>query len=650
MPAPVLLISAPYTGQKYFDMATHKLGGLFLKALLVLSIVSIVPIGIIGYHVLGINTRMLNNERLERQQIAAGSITSILRHNVARKAQLFSVFTDLHSDLGGHRFIDQADIDHLRTRNPDITHISVLNSNGQQLFYSSDEKSRFSYASDLDNILTTCIMNGQNYVGSISRTEGALYSLMAFPVRDNLDENAITGVLVVELNLKEMGESLQAAYPPDLQTLVFASNGTIISYSGAPHGLALTNQPQKREEALHIERQLGARRSGEVFLQNRARWLVASEEEPLTHWTVYVLQPAERPLALLFGGTNNSILDLLVIVLGVIVFIVIVSYLVIIPITRPLERLQAAAVRLQKESDYLIKREDLEIPQNEIGDLAIVFLEMAAVLRQRKEEILKAQQALTQMNRTLEKRVEERTRELKEATRELVKAERLAAIGQMASIISHEIRNPLAVISNATRLIKIIISPQEPKLLKQFGIIDAEIKQANSIINEVLCYARSRDLILTAIDLNSYLKEIILSFPLSCGIELKEDFAPESVRIKVDAEEMKQAIRNLIANAAEAMQDHGTITVGTRVGNKTVCIFVADTGPGIKEDVRGKIFSPFFTTKARGTGLGLAVVGKAMAHHRGKIFIQSQAGKGTCFQLYLKIYKKTGDTNYGEAS
>ena len=98
MPAPVLLISAPYTGQKYFDMATHKLGGLFPKALLVLSIVSIVPIFIIGYHVLSINTRMLNNERLERQQTVAGRLASILRNNVTRKAQLFSIFTDLHSE------------------------------------------------------------------------------------------------------------------------------------------------------------------------------------------------------------------------------------------------------------------------------------------------------------------------------------------------------------------------------------------------------------------------------------------------------------------------------------------------------------------------------------------------------------------------
>ena len=631
-------------------MVKYKLGGLFPKALLVLSIVSIVPIFIIGYHVLGVNNRLLNNELLEKQQAVASRLVSILRNNVTRRATLFSIFTDLHTDFGGHRFIDQADIDYLRDRNPGITHISVLNGNGQQLFYSSDDSSRFSYAAELDNILTTCVMNGRDYVGSVKRADDKMYALMAFPIREHLEDRDVSGVLVVELDLTDLGESLALAYPPDLRVLVFASDGTIISYSGAPHGLALTAQPALREEALYIERQLGARRAGEVVMPDGNRMLVASAEVAQAHWTVYVMQPADQPTALLLEDTFSSLMDLFVIVVGMVAFVVIVSYLVIIPITRPLGRLQAAAVRLREEEDYVPTKNDVEIPNNEIGDLASVFLDMASTLKQRKKEVLKTQQQLAQMNRTLEKRVEERTRELKEATRELVKTERLAAIGQMASIISHEIRNPLAVISNATRLIKTIVSPKEPKLIKQFSIIDAEIKQASSIISEVLGYARSRELILTAIDVNSYLKEIMLSFPVNGNIRLKEDLDPESVRVKIDAEEIKQAIRNLISNAAEAMQDKGTITIGTRVGKNVVCIFIQDEGPGISPELRGKIFTPFFTTKARGTGLGLAVVGKAMARHKGKIFIHSEEGQGTRFELYLKIYRKMGDTSYGAGS
>lgn len=628
-------------------MVKYKLGGLFPKALLVLSIVSIVPIFIIGYHVLGVNNRLLNNELLEKQQAVASRLVSILRNNVTRRANVFSIFTDLHTDFGGHRFIDQTDIDYLRERNPGITHISVLNSNGQQLFYSSDAASRFSYAAELDNILTTCVMNGQAYVGSVKRADGKMSALMAFPIREHLDDKEVTGVMVVELDLSDLGGSLLSAFPQDMQVLVFASDGTIISYSGAPHGLALEAQPSLREKALYIERQLGARRSGEIVMPDGEHMLVASAEVAQAHWTVFVMQPADQPTALLLEDTFSSLVDLLVIVIGMILFVVIVSYLVIIPITRPLGRLQAAAIRLREEDNYIPTQADVEIPNNEIGDLASVFLDMAATLRQRKEEVLKSQQELALMNRTLEKRVEERTRELKETTRELVKTERLAAIGQMASIISHEIRNPLAVISNATRLIKTIVSPKEPKLIKQFGIIDSEIKQASSIISEVLGYARSRELILTAIDLNSYLKEIILSFPVNSSVRIKEALDAESVRVKIDAEEIKQAIRNLISNAAEAMQEKGTITVGTKVGKQVVCIFIQDEGPGISQELRSKIFSPFFTTKARGTGLGLAVVGKAVARHKGKIFINSQEGKGTCFELYLRIYKKPGDTSYG---
>ena len=331
-------------------------------------------------------------------------------------------------------------------------------------------------------------------------------------------------------------------------------------------------------------------------------------------------------------------------------FVLIVSYLVIRPITRPLGRLREAAVKLRDETDVIIEKEDIEIPSNEIGELASVFVEMSHVLRNRQQDLLRAREELAQNNQELEKRVEERTRELREKTRELVKTERLAAIGQMASIISHEIRNPLAVISNATHLIKMLVRTPDPKLTKQFGIIEAEIRQANSIISEVLGYARSRELMLSAIDLNSYLKEILLSYPMPVGISVKEELEPESVRIKVDGEEIKQAIRNIIANAVEAMGGEGILTVRTRVGKKMVGIYISDTGPGIGEDIRPKIFAPFFTTKARGTGLGLAVVGKAMMRHKGKLFIVSEKGKGTCFLLYFKIYRREGDTVYGEES
>lgn len=404
------------------------------------------------------------------------------------------------------------------------------------------------------------------------------------------------------------------------------------------------------EKVRVINEQLGDRRSGEVTLPGGEKILVAAANLSLPGWKVYVDQPANVAAQLFVESTFNSLWDVLVLLLAMLVFVVVVSYWVIKPITRPLERLRTAAVKQRENDDFVVQKEDVEIPNNEIGELAAAFVDMSAALHARRQELIRTQQELARMNQALEKRVEERTHELKAATNELVKSERLAAIGQMASIISHEIRNPLAVISNATRLIKMLVTSPDPKLVKQFGIIEAEIKQANSIISEVLGYARTRELILTTIDLNSYLREILLSYPFIPGIKLEDRLDPETVRIKVDAEEIKQAIRNVVSNAVEAMPGGGKLTVGTKVGRRMVCIFVADEGPGLSEEVRRKMFSPFFTTKARGTGLGLAVVGKAVSRHKGKLFINSAPGKGTCFQIYLKIYRKPGDTNYGEAS
>lgn len=605
------------------------------------------PVLLIGWHVLRVDNRVLQNEILDKQRTVAGQIASVLSEEISRKAQFFSVFTDLHTDFGGHPFIDKEDIDYLRIKNPEITHISVLNNKGRQLFYSSEESSRFSYASELDNILHACVAQGKDYVGSVNRVNGQLYALMAFPLRRHLRDVKITGVLVVEMNLATLGSALQESYPEDLFVAVTSADGSLISYSGAEGGLALEENLPLRARLQRWQQALDTRNGARLELPDGQAVLVSRAQVPVMRWTVYVQQPADTIRRLLLESTFHSLWDVLVILLVMIAFVLLTGYFVISPIVRPVRRLQEAAVKLEQEEDYMPQEQDLIIPRNEIGQLARVFLHMAQVLRDRKNALVCAQQELAGMNKELELRVQQRTAELKAATDELVKTERLAAIGQMASIISHEIRNPLAVISNATRLIKTIEPPKDAKLIKQFSIIEAEIKQANSIISEVLGFARSRDMILSTIDLNSYLHDLLQSFPASSGIRLQEKLDPESVRLKIDAEEMKQAVRNLISNACEAMQGQGTVTLGTRVGKKVVCIYVADEGPGVPDALKEKIFSPFFTTKARGTGLGLAVVRKAVGRHKGKMFIHNRATGGAVFEIYLTIYRKTGDTRYG---
>lgn len=625
--------------------------GLFSNAVFVLILISIVPMLIIGYHLMDVNSRVLKNEISQKQQTVASRLAAAVRFNITHNTQYFSVFVDLHSDFGGHNFINGADLKYLRRTNPSVLYLAALDPAGKLLLSSGERAENVNWAQEIKSVLQACVKEKKPYyLGGVYPSEDGLFMLMAFPIRQRLNDSRVSGVLVAETGLAELGRTLLQVYPMDMNAVIATREGQIISFNGAPGGLATDSQPEMTARVREISKLLGSSHSRELSLSNGEKILVASAELPLSGWRVYVDQPADVTLQLLKESTFHSLWDVTLLVLVMLLFVVVVSYWVIKPITRPLERLRRAAVKQRENGDYVVHQEDLNIPNNEIGELAQAFVDMSGALHARRQELIGAQTELAQMNQALEKRVEERTHELKAATRELVKTERLAAIGQMASIISHEIRNPLAVISNATRLIKMLVRTPDAKLLKQFGIIEAEIKQANSIISEVLGYARTRDLILSTIDLNSYLREILLSYPFIPGITVKDELDPESVRIKVDAEEIKQAIRNIVSNAVEAMNGGGTLTVGTKVGRRVVCIYIADTGPGISEEVRHKMFAPFFTTKARGTGLGLAVVGKAISRHKGKLFIQSEVGKGTCFQIYLKIYKKPGDTSYGEAS
>lgn len=625
--------------------------GLFSNAVFVLILISIVPMFVIGYHLMDVNSRVLKNEISQKQQTVASRLAAAVRFNITHNTQYFSVFVDLHTDFGGHNFINAADLKYLRRSNPSVLYLEALNTEGKLLLSSGKRAESVNWTQEIKSVLQACVKEQKPYyLGGVYPSKDGLFMLMAFPIRQHLNDRHVSGVLVAETGLAELGRTLLQVYPMDMNAVIVTQEGQVISYNGAPGGLAAEPQPEMTDRVLEIKKLLGSSSSKEIKLSSGEKILVAEADLPISGWRVYVDQPADVTVQLLKESTFHSLWDVTVIVLMMLLFVGVVSYWVIKPITRPLERLRRAAVKQRENGDYVVRPEDLDIPNNEIGELAQAFVDMSGALHTRRQELIGAQTELAQMNQALEKRVEERTHELKAATRELVKSERLAAIGQMASIISHEIRNPLAVISNATRLIKMLVRTPDAKLLKQFGIIEAEIKQANSIISEVLGYARTRDLILSTIDLNSYLREILLSYPFIPGITLKDELDPESVRIKVDAEEIKQAIRNIVSNAVEAMNGGGTLTVGTKVGRRVVCIYIADTGPGISEEVRHKMFAPFFTTKARGTGLGLAVVGKAIGRHKGKLFIQSEAGKGTCFQIYLKIYKKPGDTSYGEAS
>lgn len=624
--------------------------GLFVKAVVVLGIISLVPVLFIGYRVMRINSFLLTNELLQKQQMVANRLASTVYSELSSKEQLLAEFGDLYTDFGSHSLITQPDLDYLRARHPSLFYLAVFSAKGTLIFDTGDRPRSPGDAQMLRDMQQTCLA-GSRFVSDVYYTGDEPFIWLAEPLHRKTEDPTVTGILASTLYVDEISKSLLQAYPLDMEALLVSRQGDLLSYNGAPGGLDKAAAAQLHKILQNIDSHLTDMNNGEVPLADGSKVLVSVAPVRGVGWNIYVFQPADTPSRLFMDSIFHSSLWDIIWVAGVmLLFVGIVSYLVIIPITRPLGRLRAAAVKLRENDDFVVRPEDVEIPHNEIGELASVFVEMSQASYKRRQELKHTQQELAQMNQVLEKRVEDRTRELKKATGDLVKAERLAAIGQMASIISHEIRNPLAVISNATRLIKTLVHSADQKVSKQFNIIEDEIRQANSIISEVLGYARTREMIFSTLEVNSYVREVVMSFPKQPGIVFKEELSTESVRIKIDAEEIKQALRNLITNAIEAMPAGGTVTVGVRVGKRMVCLYVADTGPGLTPQIRQQMFSPFFTTKARGTGLGLAVVRKAVTRHKGKLFIKSALGSGTCFQIYLKIYRRIGDTNYGETS
>jgi signal transduction histidine kinase len=194
-------------------------------------------------------------------------------------------------------------------------------------------------------------------------------------------------------------------------------------------------------------------------------------------------------------------------------------------------------------------------------------------------------------------------------------------IKQMASVVSHEIRNPLAIISNSVYYIKTKLSAGgaalDPKLAKHIGIIEGEVKRSNEIIEEMLLYTRPKELNRAPAALNSIATGLEASYELPANITLKTVTDPADPCADMDAEAVTKAARHLLDNAVQAMPEGGAVTVEVSHDAKTASLTVTDTGPGFPGGDGEKAFEPFFTTKPRGLGLGLTIARKFMELHGG---------------------------------
>ena len=242
--------------------------------------------------------------------------------------------------------------------------------------------------------------------------------------------------------------------------------------------------------------------------------------------------------------------------------------------------------------------------------------------------------------RKLEAKIEEveRTRgELEEAQEQLVASERMAAIGKLASMVSHELRNPLGVIGNSAYYLKMKLGDGGEKVKSHLDILEKEVAICSKIISELLDFGRPAKPAVGEADINSIVEQTLSCCQVPSNVELVTELGEGLPKVMADKDQMQQVFHNLLLNAAQAMPQGGRLTVRTAHRDNLVQAEFADTGIGIPRDNLTRIFQPLFSTKAKGTGLGLAVTESILDRHGGTIEVESEEGKGTTFTVSLPV-------------
>jgi signal transduction histidine kinase len=231
--------------------------------------------------------------------------------------------------------------------------------------------------------------------------------------------------------------------------------------------------------------------------------------------------------------------------------------------------------------------------------------------------------------------LEQSLTELASAHEQLVRQERLAAIGQLASTIGHELRNPLGVISNAVYLLRNDFGPDPGDAAQRhLATAEREISAATVIVADLLEFARQRQPMVDDIDVTALVDEVLSILPPPTGITVTREHTGPVV-VPADRDMLRQVLLNIIGNGYQAMPDGGMLTVTAVALDGAVQVRVSDTGVGMSAETRARLFEPFFTTKARGVGLGLAVSRRIVEAHSGEIVVDSEVARGTEFRILL---------------
>jgi two-component system NtrC family sensor kinase len=317
---------------------------------------------------------------------------------------------------------------------------------------------------------------------------------------------------------------------------------------------------------------------------------------------------------------------------GVVLLSILLSLLFTRFVNRPISRLLSATKRAAEgDLDHAVKARS----HDELGELSASFNHMISELKRSRSDV----QEWTQ---TLEHRVQERTRELQQVQDQLVQAGKMAALGQLAAGVAHEINNPLTGVLTFGSLLLKKTDPDHPWHKDLQTIVD-QTSRCRTIVRGLLDFARQRKPDKKPWDVRTLIERTLglveKQAPFQ-NIQIVREFREDLPQIPIDGDQVQQVFMNILLNSADAMAEKGgTLTIRTSLLDGRVEISFADTGTGIAPEHLSKLFDPFFTTKqtGKGTGLGLAISYGIIQSHGGEIRAESEVGKGSVFRIQLPV-------------
>ncbi len=253
-------------------------------------------------------------------------------------------------------------------------------------------------------------------------------------------------------------------------------------------------------------------------------------------------------------------------------------------------------------------------------------------------DLKEVERKLIDLNLELDHTVQRRTEQLEKAQAELVQKEKLATLGRVAGGIAHEIRNPLNAIKTSAYYLLNAKKPPESKVCEHLNRINRQVCLMDSVITALSEVSRNAEPALAAVDLLDLLMRVIADAGIPKNIAVSSNFPDQVLRAFADRDQLAIVFRNLIRNAVDAMPNGGKLELAAVCHDSQIMLKFTDTGVGIAPDQLDRVMEPFYSTKARGLGLGLSITRAIVEQNRGTLQVKSEVAVGTTFTLTLQKF------------